>query len=270
MVAHSPVGAQASYEFPISAVGTSSIGSLALGAPLGPPAYVPFQLKTLFKSGEIPVGAPLLIDRQVSVLKHRHLGNLLALLRQRLVEHLRRRNHKRIVIYAVVRTACAWDRVDVRLTRDSVGGAVGEEEEVTNGVLRQVQPQGWRNGDVVVDPWAALIIKDIGVGEGDGEVVVVDVRHVVVVVVACVAAAAAELHDGILVVHTVDDQPRVAAGGVVAQHICRLIGKIERVSDIHFAACVWLQRAYGGAVIVAMGSSKQDGKEKRQRQPVAA
>jgi len=94
-----------------------------------------------------------------------------------------------------------------------------------------------------------------------------------VVGVACVAAAAAELHGGILVVHTVDGQPRVPAGGVVvAQDICRLAGKIERVSDIHFAACVWLQLAYGGVVVVAgriaTGSGKQDGKEERQRQPV--
>ena len=44
--------------------------------------------------------------------------------------------------------------------RDNVDGAVGEEEEVTNGVLRQVQPQGGRHGDVVVDPWAALIIEE--------------------------------------------------------------------------------------------------------------
>ena len=122
-----------------------------------------------------------------------------------------------------------------------------------------------------MNPWAALIIKDIGVGEGDGEVGVVDVRHVVVVVWATAAADAAELHDGILVVHTVDGQPRVPAGGVVAQDICRLAGKIERVADIHFAACVWLQLAYGGVVVVAgriaTGSGKQDGKE--ERQPVA-
>ena len=69
-----------------------------------------------------------------------------------------------------------------------------------------------------------------------------------------------------------DGQPRVPAGGVVvAQDICRLAGKIERVSDIHFAACVWLQLAYGGVVVVAgriaTGSGKQDGKE--ERQPVA-
>jgi hypothetical protein len=64
MVAHSPVGAQASHEFPISAVGAPSIGSLALDAQLGPPTRVPSQLKTLFKSDAVPVGAPLRIDRQ--------------------------------------------------------------------------------------------------------------------------------------------------------------------------------------------------------------
>jgi len=64
MVAHLAVGAQATRKFPNSAVGTPSIGSLALGTQPGLPIQVPSQLETLVKSVAVPVGAPLLIDRQ--------------------------------------------------------------------------------------------------------------------------------------------------------------------------------------------------------------
>lgn len=192
-------------------------------------------------------------------------------MRQKLVGHLRR-NHERVVV--PVRAARARDRADVRLVGnvENVDGAVGEEEQVTDGVVRQVEPQGrrWRDGDVVVDPRAARVVEDVRVGEVDGGGGIVDVRHVVGV--AC-AAAAAELDGGVLVVHAVDGQPRVpAVGGGVPQDVRRVVGKVERVGDIHFAASVWLQLAYGAVEVlvagrvVAAGSGNQDGEEKRQQQ----
>lgn len=130
-----------------------------------------------------------------------------------------------------------------------------KEDEIIDRVVRSGQPRRIRERHVVIHSGAALILEDLLINNGDGEVRVVDVRDPVV--------AAPESQDGLLAVLAPNLQARVAAvGTVVAQEICRLVVEIERVLDADVAALVLLQ-AHGSVVAVVAVSGEQEGKEKR-------
>jgi hypothetical protein len=115
-------------------------------------------------------------------------------------------------------------------------GAVEKEEEVIIDrvvVVRVGQPRELWEGHVVIHSGAALVVEELLIDKGDGEVRIVDFRDPV--------AVAAELQDRLLAILALDPQTRVAAVHAVGTlENCGLVMEIERVADVDSAAAVIL------------------------------
>jgi hypothetical protein len=111
-------------------------------------------------------------------------------------------------------------------------GAVEKEEEIMiDHVVRVGQPRELWERHVVIHSGAAVVVQDLLIDKGDGEVRIVDVRDPV--------AVADELQVAIL---ALDPQTRVAAVQAVGiPKNCGLVIEIERVADVDSAAAVILQ-----------------------------